>query len=282
MREGKEEVSLSFETNRERDASERRTNMGTHPRWVQTPTMTSLVEESEYTMKVSLRRYGERVAKKGSKRAASEGREDSPLRLLSPLSIGLGIPEVLDVDLVGLVDLGLSPVPDEDGLSSPLEDDVLSLWDGSHRDLNLRQSQNIGGSREGSDKIDDRRLGSGGGEGTEGSDHEVGEVSVGRDGGRSVFAEIGSRDGVSRKGRGGGKGSSRGEEGGGWRDEKNMLESVQSMGMRLGRVRRSEGLLLKGDVGIGKEDEEGRREGGRKGARPVRSFLSSCRKDGPL
>lgn len=44
----------------------------------------------------------------------------SPLRLLYTVGIGLGITERLDVDLVGLIDLTLGSVTNENGLSSPL------------------------------------------------------------------------------------------------------------------------------------------------------------------
>lgn len=49
---------------------------------------------------------------------------DEPLGLLDTLGIGLGVTEDGNVDLVGLLDLGLGTVTDEDGLATPLDDDL--------------------------------------------------------------------------------------------------------------------------------------------------------------
>jgi hypothetical protein len=50
---------------------------------------------------------------------------DEPLRLLDAVLVGLGVAEGGDVDLVGLVNLLLGTVADEDGLASPLDDDLM-------------------------------------------------------------------------------------------------------------------------------------------------------------
>lgn len=52
---------------------------------------------------------------------------NKPLRLLNTVLIGLGITEGRNGDLVRRVDLALSPVTDENGLASPLDDDLWSL-----------------------------------------------------------------------------------------------------------------------------------------------------------
>jgi hypothetical protein len=49
---------------------------------------------------------------------------DQPFGLLDALLIGLRITERGNVDLVRLVDLALGAVADEDGLASPLDDDL--------------------------------------------------------------------------------------------------------------------------------------------------------------
>ena len=49
---------------------------------------------------------------------------DQPLGLLDTLLVGLGIAQGGDVDLVGLINLALGTVADEDGLASPLDDDL--------------------------------------------------------------------------------------------------------------------------------------------------------------
>lgn len=61
---------------------------------------------------------------------------DEPLGLLDTLLVGLGVAQGGDVDLVGLIDLGLGAVADEDGLASPLDDDLdfASAWNVSGGD----------------------------------------------------------------------------------------------------------------------------------------------------
>jgi len=70
---------------------------------------------------------------------------DEPLRLLDTVRIWLWISESLPLGVLGLLDLILGTVSDEDWLSSPLDDDVLALWDSSEVDFNLGLSQYIGG-----------------------------------------------------------------------------------------------------------------------------------------
>jgi hypothetical protein len=72
---------------------------------------------------------------------------DEPLRLLNSVRIGLGVTESLPLGIVGLLDLFGGTMSDEDGLSSPLDDDVLALGDVGKINLNLGLSQDICGSR---------------------------------------------------------------------------------------------------------------------------------------
>ena len=55
----------------------------------------------------------------------SRTQHNTPLRLLDTVVVGLRVTEGSDVDLVGLGDLVLGTVSDEDGLSSPLDDDLI-------------------------------------------------------------------------------------------------------------------------------------------------------------
>ena len=71
---------------------------------------------------------------------------DEPLGLLDSVRVGLGVAESLPLGVLGLLDLVGGTVSDEDGLSSPLDDDVLALGDGGKIDLNLGLSQDICGS----------------------------------------------------------------------------------------------------------------------------------------
>lgn len=70
---------------------------------------------------------------------------DEPLGLLDSVRVGLGVTESLPLGILGLLDLVGGTVSDEDGLSSPLDDDVLALGDGGKIDLNLGLSQDICG-----------------------------------------------------------------------------------------------------------------------------------------
>lgn len=56
----------------------------------------------------------------------SRTQHDKPLGLLDTVVVGLGVTERGNGDLVGLVDLGLGAVADEDGLASPLDDNLRS------------------------------------------------------------------------------------------------------------------------------------------------------------
>lgn len=71
---------------------------------------------------------------------------DEPLGLLDSVRVGLGVTESLPLGVLGLLDLVGGTVSDEDGLSSPLDDDVLALGDGGKINLNLGLGQDICGS----------------------------------------------------------------------------------------------------------------------------------------
>lgn len=51
-------------------------------------------------------------------------KHDQPLRLLNTVAIGLGITKRLPLGALGLLDLVAGTVTDEDGLASPLDDDL--------------------------------------------------------------------------------------------------------------------------------------------------------------
>ena len=86
-----------------------------------------------------------------------------PLGLLNTLAVGLGVARRFPLGVLGLLDLALGAVTDEDGLASPLDNDlrclsccsvsswvyrethVLALGDGGEIDLNLGLGQNVGG-----------------------------------------------------------------------------------------------------------------------------------------
>lgn len=110
---------------------------------------------------------------------SADTQHDQPLGLLGALSIVLGITELGNVDSVGLINLIGGTVTDEDGLSTPLDGNVTTLGDGAEVDLDLGQSQNIGGGRHVGQKVSDGGLGSKEGDSTGGSDHEVGKGTVG-------------------------------------------------------------------------------------------------------
>jgi hypothetical protein len=49
---------------------------------------------------------------------------DKPLGVLDTLIVGLGVSQASNVDLVGSVNFVLGSVSDEDGLATPLDDDL--------------------------------------------------------------------------------------------------------------------------------------------------------------
>lgn len=68
---------------------------------------------------------------------------------------------------------------DENGLTLPLDKNVLTFWDGAQLDFDLGHGQHIGGCSERGEERLDGGLGTGSGQQTHGTHHEVGEVSVG-------------------------------------------------------------------------------------------------------
>lgn len=67
----------------------------------------------------------------------ADTQHDQPLGLLNTLVVGLGVAQALPLCVTGLVDLILGTVTDEDGLSTPLDDDlfgnVLGYFEGGTR-----------------------------------------------------------------------------------------------------------------------------------------------------
>lgn len=104
---------------------------------------------------------------------------DQPLGLLHSLVVSLGVSQGSNVDLVGLFNLFGGSVSDENGLSSPLDDDVLTEGNGTELDLDLGHGQNVSGSRHVGKEVLDGGLGAGSGEHAKRSNHEVGEETVG-------------------------------------------------------------------------------------------------------
>jgi len=131
-------------------------------------------------------------------RNSPDTQHDEPFWPLGSIAVLLWVTQCLDVDLVGLVNLVGGSVSDEHWLSSPFDNQVftytsaaapsqksisgvvtwpdtlqwprhhtekkknttLTLWDRTHLDLDLRQSQNIRRSSHVGKDIADRALGS--------------------------------------------------------------------------------------------------------------------------
>lgn len=91
----------------------------------------------------------------------------------------------------------------------------LTLRDGTHLNLNLRQSQNVGRSSHVTQHVDSCALHTGSTKRTEGTDHKVGDVS----GGVGVLGTVGAE---IRDISGGGRGGSGDVSGGG---EESLLEA---------------------------------------------------------
>lgn len=65
-------------------------------------------------------------------RTVAHTKHDKPLGLLNTVLIGLRITESLPLNGVGLVDFILGTVTDEDGLSTPLDDDLFDIRSANH------------------------------------------------------------------------------------------------------------------------------------------------------
>jgi hypothetical protein len=63
----------------------------------------------------------------------ADTQHDEPLGLLNTVVVGLGVTERLPLGLAGLVDLVLGTVTDEDGLATPLDDDLFGVMLGYFR-----------------------------------------------------------------------------------------------------------------------------------------------------
>ena len=115
-----------------------------------------------------------RLANGYTTQVSANAKHDKPLRGLDTVVIGLRISQRLNVDALSLLDLVGSSVTDEDGLTTPLDDDleqgesvrkprrvlktrletyVLALRDSSEVDLDLGHGQHIGGSRHVDEEI---------------------------------------------------------------------------------------------------------------------------------
>ena len=75
----------------------------------------------------------------------ADSQHDEPLWLLDTIGVLLGITEGRDLDGIGFFDFGRGAVADEDGLTTPLDDDVLALGDGSEVNLDLGHGEDVGG-----------------------------------------------------------------------------------------------------------------------------------------
>lgn len=136
------------------------------------------------------------LANRNTSQVCADTQHDKPLRPLRTRLIALGVTQGLPVVIAGLVDLLLRAVTDENGLSSPLDDDVLSDRDASQLNLNLREGEDVGGRRHSAEELGDRGLGDGRREDTERADHEVGDAALGGVGLRLVRREVGDVVGV--------------------------------------------------------------------------------------
>lgn len=67
----------------------------------------------------------------------------------------------------------------KDGLSSPFDDNIPSLGYAGHLEFHFRECEDVGGGSHGAKEFSNGGLCRGGGEETEGANHEVGEGAVG-------------------------------------------------------------------------------------------------------
>lgn len=104
----------------------------------------------------------------------TDTQHNQPFWVLDSVRVQLWVFQLGDVNLVGFLDLGSGSVSDEDWLTLPFDDDVLTFWDGGQLDFNLGHSQDISGGSHGGDEGFHGGLGTNRGQQAQGADHEVG------------------------------------------------------------------------------------------------------------
>lgn len=119
---------------------------------------------------------------------------NEPLGVLYSLLVSLGVTKDGDVDGFGLLDLGFRAVTHENGLSTPLNHNVLGNGNVGKVNLDLGQGKHILGGAHGGQKVLHSVSGSDSGDQTERANHEVAEVTVaiGVTVGLQVLAEVGN------------------------------------------------------------------------------------------
>jgi hypothetical protein len=108
----------------------------------------------------------------------TDAQHDKPLGLFDTFLVGLRVSEGLPINGAGLLDLGLSSVANEDGFATPLDDNVLALWNGGKIDLNLCESEDVGGGSHGPQELCHGGLGGRRRDDTHGTDHKVGKGTI--------------------------------------------------------------------------------------------------------
>ena len=104
---------------------------------------------------------------------------DQPLGFLRPVLVALWIPERLPICTPSLLDFLGCAMTNEDGLSTPFDDHVFAQWDAGKLDFSLCERKDIGGGSHRLKEAGDGRLGDGGGEDAQRTDHKVRHGTVG-------------------------------------------------------------------------------------------------------
>lgn len=120
----------------------------------------------------------------------AHAKHDQPLGLLDSLLVTLRIAQRLPVGFSGLVNLRLGPVPHEDGLAAPFDDDVLALRDCGQFNLNLGERKHVRRGRHGFKEFGDGGFGDRRGDEAKSADHKVRERAVAFGVVRAVVREI--------------------------------------------------------------------------------------------
>ncbi len=100
--------------------------------------------------------------------------QDQPLWIGDALVVVLSMTQNRNVNATYLINLTLRAMPNEQGLTLPLENGVFALGDAGKVDLDLRQSKDIRCGPHGRDKLRDGVLGAVGGNHAHASDDDVG------------------------------------------------------------------------------------------------------------
>jgi len=112
-------------------------------------------------------------ANRHTPKMSAHSEHDEPLWRLCTSLIRFGVPKTLDIDRFCLFNLIGSTMPDEDGLSTPFDNDVLSFRNGTEGNFDFGEGKDVCSCGHAREEIGDRGLCHGSREDSQTSNHEI-------------------------------------------------------------------------------------------------------------